>query len=205
MVFRAWLRPSNADGLGHIGAHPLLIRCPWLNVVVPSSVRDAVSMFRAALASAAPVLMLEHAWLLSTQGEYPPQDVRDSPHKARVLAPGADIALIAIGACAEAALQAASQLKERQISAEVIDLRSLSPIDNETIVNSVRKSGRLLLIEGEYHTLGAGAEIAAFLAEHALDELDAPIIRLGAENARVEDIVGAALEMLGLEEARAGQ
>ncbi len=196
VVFRAWLRPSGDSGLGRVGAHPLLIRCPWLKVLAPSSVRDSVTMFRAALASASPVLLLEHAWLLDAYGDYPTSDMLDSLTKARVLAPGADIVLATLGAGTAAAMQAAVTLKEQQVSAEVIDLRSLSPIDYETIVNSVRKTGRLLLIEGDYRTLGAGAEIAAFLAEHAIDELDAPIVRLDEEQSQPTAIVTAALDLM---------
>jgi acetoin:2,6-dichlorophenolindophenol oxidoreductase subunit beta len=153
---------------------------PGLKVVQPSTPEDAKGLLLAALADPDPVLIFEHKLLYKMKGEVPSGYYTTPIGKALVRRSGADVTIVAGAIMVHRALEAAERLAAEGIQAEVIDLRSIRPIDHETILESVRKTGRLLVVYEGVKSYGVGAEISAMVAEsEAFDFLDAPIMRLG--------------------------
>lgn len=151
---------------------------PGLKVVVPSNPYDALGLFRSALQEEDPVIFVEHALLYGNQGEVP-----DSPYtvpigKADVKRDGTDLTIISSSRMVQVTLEAAEELKQEGISAEVIDLRTLRPLDTETLIISVERTHRALVVEEDWRTGGFAGEIASEIQEHAFDMLDAPVGRL---------------------------
>ena len=167
-------------GIGHSAAthhsgsyHSIYSHIPGLRVVVPSTPFDAKGLFTHALRSDDPVLFLEPRELMSVKGPVPEVDYEIEFGKARVLQEGSQITVIGIGHMAQRALAAAKGL-----SAEVIDPRTVSPLDTNAILQSVKKTGRLLIVDEAFAPCGLGAEIAAQIADIGFDFLDAPIRRV---------------------------
>ena len=155
---------------------------PGLKVVVPSSPYDALGLFRSCRDEVDPVLFVEHILLYSSRGEVPEGPFKVPLGQAIVKRSGSDVTIISYSRMVNIALQAAGQLAEDGIEAEVIDLRCLRPLDMETVLNSVRKSHRALVVEETWRTGGFGAEVASQIHEQAFDYLDAPVARVaGAE------------------------
>lgn len=153
---------------------------PGLKVVAPSTPADARALLRAAIEDDDPVLFLENLALYNTKGEVP-EDLPPIPiGKAAITRPGTDITLIGYSRMATIATQVAERLATEGISAEVIDLRSLRPLDRDTIVSSVRRTGCAVVAEDDWLTYGIGAEIAASISDGAFDYLDAPVRRVAA-------------------------
>jgi acetoin:2,6-dichlorophenolindophenol oxidoreductase subunit beta len=153
---------------------------PGLKVVQPSTPEDAKGLLLAALADPDPVLIFEHKLLYKMKGEVPVGHYMTPIGKALVRRSGADVTIVAGAIMVHRALEAADRLATEGVQAEVIDLRSIRPIDHATILESVRKTGRLLVVYEGVKSYGVGAEISAMVAESdAFDFLDAPIIRLG--------------------------
>jgi pyruvate dehydrogenase E1 component beta subunit len=153
---------------------------PGLKVVQPSTPHDAKGLLLAAIDDPNPVLMFEHKLLYKTRGPVPEDSYRGPNGKAAVRRPGRDLTIVAGSIMAIRAAAAAARLATENIDAEVIDLRSLRPIDSTTIAASVRKTHRLLIVYEGVKIMGIGAEISAMIAESdAFDFLDAPIARLG--------------------------
>jgi acetoin:2,6-dichlorophenolindophenol oxidoreductase subunit beta len=153
---------------------------PGLKVVQPSTPEDAKGLLLAALADPDPVLIFEHKLLYKMKGEVPAGHYTTPIGKALVRCSGADLTIVAGAIMLHRALEAAERLAAEGIQAEVIDLRSIRPIDHATILESVRKTGRLLVVYEGVKSYGVGAEISAMVAESdAFDFLDAPIVRLG--------------------------
>jgi 2-oxoisovalerate dehydrogenase E1 component beta subunit len=156
-------------------------RTPGLAVVVPSSASDARGLLKAAIRDEDPVLFLEHKLLYRRAKEVLPEGDGVVPiGKAAVRRPGRDLTIVTYGAMVPLALDAAAELSKEGVEAEVIDLRTLLPMDEETVLDSVRRTSRALLLHEDARTLGLGAEIAATLAEKAFEWLDAPIVRVTA-------------------------
>ncbi|APU14445.1 MULTISPECIES: alpha-ketoacid dehydrogenase subunit beta [Actinoalloteichus] len=153
---------------------------PGLKVVAPSTPADARALMKAAIRDDDPVLFLENLALYNTKGEVPDEVEPAEIGKAAVTREGTDITIIGYSRMAVVATQVAEQLAEQGISAEVIDLRSLRPLDRETIVASVRKTGCAVVAEDDWLTYGIGAEIAATISDGAFDYLDAPVRRVAA-------------------------
>ncbi|MFD0361356.1 alpha-ketoacid dehydrogenase subunit beta [Nocardia sp. GCM10030253] len=154
---------------------------PGLKVVAPSTPADARALLRAAIEDDDPVLFLENLALYNTKGEVPEDLPPAEIGKAAVTREGADITLIGYSRMATIATQVAERLAaESGISAEVIDLRSLRPLDRDTIVASVRKTGCAVVAEDDWLTYGIGAEVAATISDGAFDYLDAPVRRVAA-------------------------
>ncbi|MBI4673643.1 MAG: alpha-ketoacid dehydrogenase subunit beta [Chloroflexi bacterium] len=152
---------------------------PGLKIVAPATPYDAKGLLRAALADPDPVLYLEHKKTYrSIKGEVPEEDYIVPIGKAEVKRQGADLSIFAYGMMLHESLAAAELLAQDGISAEVIDLRSLLPIDWETIFESVRKTNRVCIVHEDTYTMGLGAEIGARIAEEAFMDLDAPIVRV---------------------------
>ncbi|APF38876.1 MULTISPECIES: alpha-ketoacid dehydrogenase subunit beta [Chelatococcus] len=153
---------------------------PGLKVIQPSSPHDAKGMLLSAIDDPNPVLIFEHKLLYKTKGHVPEGDYRVPIGKAAVRREGRDLTIVGSSIMAVRTAAAAQKLAEEGIDAEVIDLRSLRPIDFDTIAASVRKTHRLMVVYEGVKTMGIGAEISAMIAESdAFDFLDAPIVRLG--------------------------
>ncbi|WP_019854639.1 alpha-ketoacid dehydrogenase subunit beta [Actinopolyspora mortivallis] len=154
---------------------------PGLKVVAPSTPADAKALLKAAIADNDPVLFLENLALYNTKGEVPDEVAPAEIGKAGVVREGSDITVIGYSRMATVATQVADRLQQEEgISAEVVDLRSLRPLDRETIVESVRKTGCAVIAEDDWLTYGVGAEIAASISDGAFDYLDAPVRRVAA-------------------------
>jgi 2-oxoisovalerate dehydrogenase E1 component beta subunit len=154
---------------------------PGIKVVVPGTPYDASGMLRAAIKDPDPVLFLEHKRTYRLiKGDVPDEPFEVPIGKADVKREGSDLTAIAYGLALHFCLEAASRLQEEHgISVEVVDVRTISPLDKETILTSVVKTGKALVLYEDNRTYGAGAEIAATIAEEALFDLDAPVMRVG--------------------------
>jgi pyruvate dehydrogenase E1 component beta subunit len=158
---------------------------PGLKIVVPATAADAKGLLKTALRGQDPVLFFEHKMLYGLKGDVPEDPDFSVPFgKANILRPGKDVTIIGVGIMAQKALEAAAKLSEgaEGIEAEVIDPRTLVPLDAQTLVESVAKTGRVVIAHEAHVRSGPGAEIAAVLAERAIEYLDAPILRVGAKN-----------------------
>ena len=156
---------------------------PGLKVVAPYSAADAKGLLKSAIRDPNPVIFLENELLYGSSFDVPDDDDYLVPiGKASVVREGTDVTIVAFSLCVRHALEAANALAEMGISAEVIDLRSIRPLDTETILNSVRKTNRLVSIEEGWPFSGIGSEISALVCEQAFDYLDAQPIRVCAED-----------------------
>ncbi len=152
---------------------------PGLKVVVPSTPYDARGLLRSAIRDPDPVLFFEHKKLYrSVRGEVPDTDYVVPLGRAQVTRPGDHVTVIAYGLMAHYSLEAAELVAGEGISVEVIDLRTLRPLDTETILGSVKKTGKCVIVYEDNRFGGYGAEVAAVLAEEAFDYLDGPIVRV---------------------------
>jgi len=181
--------------------------CPGLKVVAPYSAADAKGLLKAAIRDPNPVIFLEHEVLYGQSFDVPDDDDWIVPiGKANILRSGSDVTIVAFSIMVGRALEAADRLAEQGISAEVIDLRSVRPLDSATIVESVKKTSRLVTCEEGFPFAGIGAEIAMQVMEQAFDWLDAPITRVTGKDVpmpyaanlealalpQIDDIVAAA-------------
>ncbi len=152
---------------------------PGLKVVIPSTPYDARGLLRSAIRDEDPVLYFEHKKMYrSVRGDVPDTDYTVPLGEAKVIREGSQVTLVAYGLMAQYSLEAAEILESEGVSAEVIDVRSLRPLDTETIVGSVRKTGKCVVVYEDNRFGGYGAEISAILAEEAFDYLDGPIVRV---------------------------
>jgi pyruvate dehydrogenase E1 component beta subunit len=174
--------PSGAAGVGpEHGQCPeaFFMHAPGLKIVSPSNPADAKGLLKTAIRDDNPVLYFEHKLLYATRGEVPEGEDFTVPFgKAAIAREGDDLTLVAISAMVPKALTVAERLAAEGHSVEVIDPRSLVPFDRETIIESVRKTGKIVVAEESYKTLGVGAEIGAMLMEEALEYLDRPLRRV---------------------------
>lgn len=153
---------------------------PGLCVAVPSTPYDAKGLLKTAIRGSNPVFFCEHKLLYPVEGEVPEQEYLLPFGKADVKRKGADVTLVATSYMVHKALNAAAMLEKEGTDAEVVDPRTLTPLDKATITSSVRKTGRIVIITEDCRTGGVSAEIAALVAENTLDYLDAPIKRVTA-------------------------
>ena len=158
---------------------PWLASVPGLKVVTPSSPYDALGLFRSAIKEKDPIVFVEHILLYGSKGVV--DDVYyDIPiGKANIVRTGKHLTIVSYSKMVSLSLEVANQLEEEGIDVEVIDLRSLRPWDKETVINSVNKTNRLVIIEEAWRSGGFGAEIASTIQEEAFDCLDGPIGRIG--------------------------
>ena len=184
---------------------------PGLKVVAPATPADARGLLKAAIRDDDPVLFLESFPLYNVKGEVPDDDAITPIGRARIAREGSDITIVAHSFAVVRALRAAEKLEEQDIDAEVIDLRSLRPLDMETVTQSVQHTNRALCVEEGWASYGVTAELAARIANACFDFLDAPVERVGAtevplpyaknlESAALPDddkIAAAALHVLG--------
>ncbi len=151
---------------------------PGLKVVAPSTPADAKGLLAAAIRDDDPVVFFEHKSLYAVKGEVPDGEHVDRLGSAKVLRTGDDLTIVALAAMVPRSLEAAERLAAGGISAEVVDVRSLVPLDTRTILGSVRKTGRLFTVEENPRLCGWGAEIASIVADECFDDLDGPIVRI---------------------------
>jgi pyruvate/2-oxoglutarate/acetoin dehydrogenase E1 component len=151
---------------------------PGLQVVVPSMPYDAKGLLKTAIRGSNPVFFCEHKLLYPIEGEVPEEEYTIPFGMAEVKTKGSDVTVVATMYMVHKALNAASKLGEEGVSVEVIDPRTLTPMDKKTIVDSVKKTGRLVVVSEDCKTGGVSAEIASVVAEEAIDYLDAPIKRV---------------------------
>ena len=152
---------------------------PGLKVVVPSTPYDALGLFRTAMKDENPVLFAEHSLLYGTRGEVPDEHYEIPFGEAAVRRQGADVTIVGYSRMAHVASEAADHLEARGKQAEVIDLRTLRPLDIDTVVESVKKTNRAVVVEETWRTGGFAAEIASSVQEAAFDYLDGPVVRVG--------------------------
>ena len=151
---------------------------PGLRVVVPSNAYDAKGLFLRALRCQDPVLFLEHRELMGVKGPVPEGDYEIEFGQAHVVRPGQHVTVVALALMVQHTLKAAETLATEGIDLEVIDPCTVSPLDLDTITASVRKTGRLLVVDEDFAPCSFGGEVAARVAEHCFDDLDAPVRRL---------------------------
>jgi pyruvate dehydrogenase E1 component beta subunit len=183
---------------------------PGLKVVAPGTPEDAKGLLKSAIRSDDPIMFIEHATLYQVRAEVPEGDYLIPIGKSKVQRPGKDVTLITYSKMLEYSQKAAAQLLKKGIDVEIIDLRSLRPLDMEPIIDSFKKTNRAVIAEEGWRSYGVGSEISARIYEEAFDYVDAPIIRIAQKEVplpynrtleqmalpQVEDIVAAVLEVM---------
>lgn len=212
MVIRALI----AHGRGHGGDHSQVpitwfMGVPGLKIVAPSTPHDAKGLLKASIRDDSPVLFFEPYILYRLKGPVPEEEYIIPLGKADVKKEGEDLTVVAVSAMVPKALSAAKALEEEGVSVEVIDPRTIVPLDKETIVDSVKKTGKLITAEYSHKRGGVGAEISAIIMEEAFDYLDAPVLRVASPDIPVpvspplerltmpdvEDIISTARKIIG--------
>jgi acetoin:2,6-dichlorophenolindophenol oxidoreductase subunit beta len=181
IVFRAAMKYSNATAAQHSDRpYPQLMNVPGLKIVVPTTPADALGLLKSAIRDDDPVVFFEPLMLWGSKGEVPEGDYLVPIGQASIRREGRDVTVVAIADAVPAALKAAEGLAELGIDVEVIDPRTLVPLDKATILASVVKTGRLVVADPAHKTCGAAAEISAIVAEEGFSSLRAPILRVVA-------------------------
>jgi pyruvate/2-oxoglutarate/acetoin dehydrogenase E1 component len=200
--------PHHSQSLEVIFAH-----IPGLFVVIPSDPYDAKGLLKSSIRDDNPVMFIEHKGLYGQKGPVPEEEYLVPLGKAEVKRQGSDITVVAISRSVNRALQAAEILQKDGIELEVIDPRTIKPLDEDVILSSVEKTGRLMVVHEACRTGGFGGEIAAIVAEKGFDYLDAPVKRVAALDAPIpfhprledyvlpneDDIMAAAQELMARE------
>lgn len=181
------VRMPQGAGFGAAAQHSQCVESwylnsPGLKMVVPSSPYDAKGLLKSAIRDNDPVIFLEHKALLGMEGEIPEEEYTIPLGKAKIVREGKDVTVIATHTMVYESLKAAEELEKEGISIEIIDPRSLIPLDKTTICNSVRKTGRVVIAHEAHVRGGFGGEISAVIAEDCFDALKAPIKRVGSKN-----------------------
>ncbi len=184
------LRTQGGAGNGLAGQHSqsleaLFYHIPGLKVVMPSTPYDAKGLMKAAIRDDGPVIFIEHKLLYMTRGEVPEDEYIVPLGKADVKRKGDDITLITYSYMTLKCLEAAEILEKEGVSVEVIDLRTLTPLDKETIFTSVKKTGQAMIVHEAVKRGGIGGDIAAMIMEEAYDDLDGPVIRICGRNTTI--------------------
>ncbi len=184
------VRTATGVGFGH-GVHhsqsfeSWFIHVPGLKVVMPVTPYEAKGMLTTAIRDEDPVLFLEHKRLYATKGEVPEESYEIPLDRADIKREGTDATVLAYGLMVSTALAAAEELAKKGVSVEVVDLRSLSPLDKPTILGSAEKTGRVVIAHEAWKAGGVGAEVSAMIAEEAINYLDAPIQRVAPPHVHV--------------------
>jgi pyruvate dehydrogenase E1 component beta subunit len=183
---------------------------PGLKVVAPGTPADAKGLLKAAIRCDDPVLFIEHATLYQTRGEVPDGDFTVPIGKSTIQRPGKDITIVTYSKMLEVSLKAAEELSKAGIEAEIVDLRTLRPLDMEPVLESFKKTNRAVVVEEGWKSFGVGSEVAARIYEEAFDYADAPVKRVAQDEVplpynrnleqealpQVKDIVEAVKEVL---------
>jgi len=179
MVLRTNIGAGRGTAAQHSQSfHSIYMHIPGLYVAVPSTPYDAKGLMNEAIRNENPVVFVEHKKLYVSKGEVPEEHYTIPFGQAEVKREGTDVTVVATHAFCVKSLEAAEEAAKSGISVEVVDPRTLVPLDKETILNSVRKTGRLIVADEDHKTCGVGAEIAALAAEEAIEYLQAPVVRV---------------------------
>jgi pyruvate dehydrogenase E1 component beta subunit len=183
MTFPLVIRSGNGGGLRFGAQHSQSVEnwammVPGLKVVVPSNALDVIGLMAAAIRDPDPVIFLEAKSLYASKMDVPDGEIVDTLGSAKVLRQGANATIVALGAMVPKALAAAEQLAAQGIDCTVVDVRSLVPLDTQTILREVSATGRLFTVEENPRVLGWGAEISSIVAEELFYDLDGPIVRI---------------------------
>ena len=172
-------------GIGHSAAthhsgnyYAMYAQIPGLKVAVPSSAYDAKGLFKYALNCNDPVLFLEHREILSIKGPVPETEYEIEFGKAAIVRPGRDITVVALARMVHLTLSVCDELEKEGMSVEVVDPRTVLPLDIDTILQSVKKTGRLLVVDEGFAPCGFATDVAAQVADRGFNDLDAPIKRI---------------------------
>lgn len=181
------IRSADGGGLGFGSQHSQAVAnwamcVPGLKIIAPSTPADMAGLLAAAIRDDDPVLVFEHKALFAVRGTVPDGELFVPLGEASVLRQGADVTFVGLSSTVPLCLEAADQLAEEGVSAEVIDLRCLVPLDVQTVLESARRTGRVVIVEENPGQLGWGASVAAILSEEAFDALSAPILRVSGAN-----------------------
>jgi pyruvate dehydrogenase E1 component beta subunit len=184
------LRTQGGAGNGLAAQHSqsleaLFYHVPGLKVVMPATPRDACGLLKSAIRDDDPVIFIEHKLLYMTSGEVPDAEFLVPLGKAEVKKTGSDLTLITWSRMTLTCLEAAAALEKEGISVEVVDLRSLVPLDKETVLGSARKTGKVIVVHEACRRGGVGGDIAAMIVEEAYDDLDGPVTRIAGRNTPV--------------------
>jgi len=183
IVLRGCIGIGGSAATHHSGSYySLFANIPGLRVVVPTTPFDAKGLLKTAIRSDDPVLFLEHKSLMNTKGPVPEEEYCLPFGQAAIARTGTDLTVVALALMVRKTLEVAEQLASEGISVEVIDPRTIAPLDIQTILASVHKTGRLLIVDETFGPCGIGAEIAAQVMELAFDDLDAPVRRLNGSH-----------------------
>jgi pyruvate/2-oxoglutarate/acetoin dehydrogenase E1 component len=179
LVIRAVINRGGEQGAQHSQAlHAMFMHVPGLKTVMPATPADAKGLLLAAIEDPNPVLYIDDRWLYSQIGPVPEEAYRTPIGEGAIRRTGGDVTIVGISWMAAQSLQAADELAAQGIEAEVIDLRSLKPWDQSRVLESARKTRRLIVADPGWRTAGAAAEIAATIAAEAFHDLDAPVERV---------------------------
>lgn len=151
---------------------------PGLKVVAPGTPYDAKGLLKAAIRSDDPIFFIEHATMYQTRGEVPEEEYLVPIGKSKIQRPGRDVTIVTYSKGLDLSLKAAEQLAKEGIEAEVVDLRTLRPLDMAPVLDSVQRTNRAIVVEEGWRSYGVGAEVAARIQEEAFDDLDAPVLRI---------------------------
>jgi len=162
-----------------------LVHVPGLKVVMPATPGDAKGLLKTAVRCNDPVVFIEHKALYSSKGEVPEEEYTIPLGKAAVRREGGDATILCYSGMVSLTLKAAAALSSEGIEAEVVDLRSLSPLDTETILSSAVKTGRVAVVSEAHRTLGMGAELSALISERCFEQLKAPVLRIAGSDTPV--------------------
>jgi 2-oxoisovalerate dehydrogenase E1 component len=179
IVLRGAIGIGGSAATHHSGSYfPMFVNIPGLRVVVPTNPYDVKGLFKTAIQSDDPVMFLEHKNLYNLKGPVPEEEYTIPFGQAFISREGTDATVVAVGSMVRKTLEAADKLASAGKSIEVIDPRTLAPLDIDTILESVHKTGRLLIVDETFQPCGIGAEIAAQVMAKGFDDLDAPVQRL---------------------------
>jgi pyruvate dehydrogenase E1 component beta subunit len=184
------LRTQGGTGNGLAAQHSqsleaLFYHIPGLKVVMPSTAYDACGLLKSAIRDNHPVIFIEHKLLYMTKGDVPEEEYTLPLGQADVKKPGDDLTLITYSYITHTCLEAAETLAKEGISVEVVDLRTLTPLDKQTVLASARKTGRVIIVHEACMRGGIGGDIAAMIMEEAYDDLDGPVMRIAGKNTAI--------------------
>ncbi len=181
IVYRVGMTYGNNIAAHHSDRpHPMYMNMPGFKIVMPTTPYDAKGMLKTAIRDDDPVLFFEDNSLMGVRGEVPEGDYTIPFGVADIKRPGTDVTIVALGGMMRRALAAAEQLAQEGISAEVVDPRSLVPLDKQTILDSVAKTGRLVVVDPAHKTCSAASEICAMVAQEGFWTLQAPVQRVAS-------------------------
>ena len=179
LVLRGCIGLGNSKATHHSGSYyPLFVHLPGFRVVLPTTPYDAKGLLKTSLRSDDPVLFLEHQSLLNVKGPVPEEEYTIPFGQAITRRPGSDVTVVALTTMVPKTLQVCEEMAKEGISVEVIDPRTVAPLDIDAVLESVHKTGRLLIVDETFAPCGIGAEIAAQVVDQAFNDLDAPVRRL---------------------------